>query len=75
MQKQSYLKKERLYEAFCILDKDNCGKIKKEELMDTLKLDKSQEKEVEKFIREADKDGDGAINYKEFLELMGYDDQ
>ena len=75
LQKQSYLKKERLYEAFCILDKDNCGKITKEELIDTLKLDKSQEKEAEKFIREADKDGDGAINYKEFLELMGYDDQ
>ena len=75
LQKQSYLKKEKLYEAFCILDKDNCGKIKKEELMDILKLDKTQEIEAEKFIRDADKDGDGAINYKEFLELMGYDDQ
>ena len=43
--------------------------------MNALKLDKSKEKEVENIIKMADKDGDGAINYKEFLELMGYDDQ
>ena len=75
LQKQSYLKKERLYEAFCMIDKDNCGSISKKELMETLKLDKSQEIEAEKFIKDADKDGDGVINHKEFLELMGYDDQ
>ncbi len=75
LQKQSYLKKERLYEAFCLFDKDKTGKITKEELMKVLKLDKSQEKEAEKFIKDADKDGDGVINYKEFLEIMGYDDQ
>ena len=75
LQKQNYLKKERLYEAFCLFDKDNCGSITKKELMETLKLDKSQEKEAEAFIKDADKDGDGVIKYKEFLELMGYDDQ
>ena len=75
LQKQSYLKKERLYEAFCLFDKDKTGKITKEELMEVLKLDKSQEKEAEKFIKDADKDRDGIINYKDFLELMGYDDQ
>ena len=43
--------------------------------MRVLKVDKSQEKEIEKIIKEADKDGDGVINYKEFLELMGYDEK
>ena len=33
------------------------------------------EKEVEMIIKECDKDGDGVIYYKEFLEIMGYDDQ
>ena len=75
LQKQSYLKKERLYEAFCMIDKDNCGRISKKELMETLKLEKSQEIEAEQFIKDADKDGDGVINYKEFLEIMGFDDQ
>ena len=75
LQKQNYLKIERLYEAFCLFDKDNSGKITKDELMKVLKVDKNQEKEIEKIIKEADKDGDGVINYKEFLELMGYDDQ
>ena len=58
-----------------MFDKDGCGKITKDELMEVLKLDKSQEKEAEALIKDADKDGDGVINYKEFLELMGYDDQ
>ena len=75
LQKKNYLKIERLYEAFCLFDKDGSGKITKEELMRVLQVDKSQEKEIEKIIKEADKDGDGVINYKEFLELMGYDDQ
>ena len=75
LQKQNYLKIERLYGAFCLFDKDNSGKITKDELMKVLKVDKNQEKEIEKIIKEADKDEDGVINYKEFLELMGYDDQ
>ena len=75
LQKQNYLKIERLYEAFSLFDKDNSVKITKYKLMEVLKVDKSQEKEIEKIIKEADKEGDGVINYKEFLELMGYDDQ
>jgi calcium-dependent protein kinase len=75
MQKKIYLKEERLYEAFSMFDKDGCGKITKEELMEVLKADKSQELEVENIIRQVDKNGEGSINYKEFLELMGYDDQ
>ena len=57
-----------------MLDKDNNGTITRDELMKVLKSEKEQEEEVEKYIKEVDKDGDGAINYKEFLQLMGYDD-
>ena len=75
LQKKSYSKIERLYEAFCLLDKDNTQTISKQELIEVLNLHKSQEKEVEMIIKECDKDGDGVINYPEFLHLMGYDDQ
>ena len=75
LQKKMYLKEERLYEAFCNFDLDGCGKITKEELMNVLKSDPSQEKEIENIIKSIDKNGEGSINYKEFLEMMGYDDQ
>ena len=72
---QMYLKKERLFEAFCMLDKDNNGKISKEELMEVLKLEKGKEKEIEKYIEAVDINGDGNIDYKEFLQLMGYEEE
>ena len=75
LQKKMYLKEERLYEAFCNFDLDGCGKITKEELMNVLKSDPSQESEIENIIKSIDKNGEGSINYKEFLEMMGYDDQ
>ena len=75
LQKKMYLKEERLYEAFCNFDLDGCGKITKEELMSVLKSDASQEGEIENIIKSIDKNGEGSINYKEFLEMMGYDDQ
>ena len=68
-----FLKRERLYEAFCILDKDNDGKITKEEIMDVLKSEKSQEKVIENLIKEVDTNGDGTIDYGEFMRLMGFD--
>ena len=71
IQRVNYLKNERLYEAFCMFDKDKSGKITKDELLRALKAEKSQEKEIEKYIKAVDKNGDGKIDYKEFLELMG----
>ena len=70
---KNFLKRERLYEAFCILDKDNDGKITKEEIMDVLKSEKSQEKVIENLIKEVDTNGDGTIDYGEFMRLMGFD--
>jgi len=75
IQKQNYLIKERLFEAFCVFDKDKSGHITKEELMEVLRSEQSQEKEIESYIKEADKNGDGVIDYKEFLDLMGFDNE
>jgi calcium-dependent protein kinase len=72
LQKKNYLRNERLLEAFCMFDKDNSGQITKDELLQALKAEKSQEKEVEKYIQAVDKNGDGKIDYKEFLDLMGF---
>ena len=66
----NYNKKERLFEAFTMYDKDNDGFITKEELLEVLKAEKSQEKEIETYIKAVDKDGNGKIDYNEFLGLM-----
>ena len=75
MGKKIYLQQERLYEAFSVLDKDKSGAITKDELMSVLNIPNDEAGEVEKLMKSADKNGDGKIDYKEFLELMGYRQQ
>ena len=71
LEKKTFLKEERLYEAFSAFDKDNDGKITKEEILSVLKLEPSSDTFVKDLIKNADKNKDGAIDYKEFLEFMG----
>ena len=70
IQKQTYLKKERLYEAFSFFDIDNNEVITKEEIMSILQLENDENKEVENLIEKVDKNGDGVIDRKEFDEFM-----
>ena len=72
LEKKIFLKEERLYEAFSALDKDHNGKITKDELMKVLKLEGSNDKYVAELIKKADRNNDGVIDYKEFLEFMGF---
>ena len=72
LEKKTYLKEERLYETFCMLDNDNDGKITKEELMNVLKLESTDDKYVTDLIKSADANNDGVIDYKEFLDFIGY---
>ena len=72
LEKKTFLKEERLYEAFCMLDKDRNGRITKEELMNVLKLEPADDKYVIDLIKSADSNNDGVIDYKEFLDFMGY---
>ena len=70
MEGAKYYKNERLLEAFESFDKDGSGQITKGELLETLKAEKCQEKEIEKFIKAVDKDGNGKISIDEFRQLM-----
>jgi calcium-dependent protein kinase len=72
LQKKIFLKEEKLYEAFSMFDKDNTGKITKSDLMSVLKLENNNDQYVNDLIKNADKNGDGVIDYKEFLEFMGF---
>ena len=42
--------------------------------MRILKLESNEDPFVAKLINLADKNGDGIIDYKEFLQMMGYKD-
>lgn len=65
-----YLKEERLYEAFRIFDKDNSGKISKDEIKKVLHLNCENDQSVDKLMKEFDLNGDGEIDYQEFLAMM-----
>ena len=72
LEKKVYLKKEILFDAFSALDYDKDGKITKEELMKVLKLQPKEDKFASQLIELADKNKDGFIDYKEFIEMMEY---
>ena len=59
-------------EAFKVFDKDGNGFLSAAELRHVMtKLgEKLTDEEVDEMIREADVDGDGQINYEEFVKMM-----
>ena len=63
---------EQLKEAFRVFDKDQNGFISAAELRKVLTNlgEKLTDDEIVEMIREADADGDGQINYKEFVKVM-----
>ncbi|PWZ53457.1 putative histone H2A variant 3 [Zea mays] len=63
---------EELKEAFEVLDKDQNGFISPVELRTVMTSlgEKMTDEEVEQMIREADTDGDGQVNYDEFVLMM-----
>ena len=72
LEKKTYLQKERLFEAFCMIDKDNNGKITKNELKSVLQLESADDKLIADLMSKADTDNDGVIDYQDFLNFMGY---
>lgn len=58
--------------AFAYFDKDNSGTITKEELKDCLKSDDFtlEDSEIDKLLNGVDQDGDGQIDYVEFIAMM-----
>ncbi|KAH0734769.1 hypothetical protein KY285_010476 [Solanum tuberosum] len=63
---------EELKEAFRVFDKDQNGFISAAELPHVMTNlgEKLTDEEVDEMIREADVDGDGQINYDEFVKVM-----
>lgn len=63
---------EELREAFKVFDKDQNGFISATELRHVMINlgEKLTDEEVEQMIREADLDGDGQVNYDEFVRMM-----
>jgi calcium-dependent protein kinase len=68
MDEKVYLKEERLYEAFRMFDKDGSGKISSNEVRAILKNEDS--KKIEEMIKTYDQNGDGEIDYMEFISMM-----
>jgi calmodulin len=63
---------EELIEAFKVFDRDQNGFISAAELRHIMTNlgEKLTDEEVDEMIREADVDGDGQINYEEFVRMM-----
>ena len=63
---------EELIEAFKVFDRDSNGLISAQELKHVMTSlgEKVTDEEVEEMIREADIDGDGYINYEEFVRMI-----
>ncbi|XP_048574485.1 calmodulin-like protein 5 [Triticum urartu] len=63
---------EELREAFRVFDKDHDGHISKAELGHVMISlgEKLTDEEVEEMIQEADLDGDGLVNFDEFVRMM-----
>ncbi|XP_049818081.1 calmodulin-beta isoform X2 [Aethina tumida] len=63
---------EELKEAFRVFDKNNDGLISSTELRHVMTSlgEKLTEEEVDDMIKEADLDGDGQVNYEEFVSIL-----
>uniref|UniRef100_A0ACD5ZTM7 Uncharacterized protein n=1 Tax=Avena sativa TaxID=4498 RepID=A0ACD5ZTM7_AVESA len=68
---------EELREAFGVFDRDHDGHISKAELRHVMISlgEKLTDEEVEGMIAEADLDGDGQVNFDEFVRMMMLSDQ
>ena len=70
LSEKDYLKEERLYETFCALDKDHSGKLSIDEIKKV--FEGENDEKIQKMLKSIDKNGDGQIDYNEFLDLMGF---
>lgn len=70
MDQKLYMKEERLFEAFKMFDKDSSGKISKDELIQVLKIQYFDSNDITAIINQYDLDGDGEIDYNEFITMM-----
>ena len=70
IEQKIYLNEGVLKEVFEKLDKDKNGKISNNDILVFLKLQKNNEKDIEKYVKQYDLNGDGEIDYDEFLKML-----
>ncbi len=70
IEQKIYLNEGVLKEVFEKLDKDKNGKISNNDILVFLKLQKNNEKDIEKYVKQYDLNGDGEIDYNEFLKML-----
>jgi len=74
MDAQIFMREENLRVAFSMFDKDGSGKIDTKEVKELLEgedfKDQISLEQVDKIISEVDVNGDGEIDFEEFLEMM-----
>ena len=70
LEKKDYLKKEKLSDSFRMLDKDDDGKITKEEIKKVLNNEDYNENDIKQFMSKFDLDNDGQVDYNEFISNM-----
>ncbi|XP_002124710.2 uncharacterized protein LOC100186502 [Ciona intestinalis] len=73
--RSEYLQAIELEMAFKVFDRDNNGFISRDELRDVLRsmTENPTEEELDEMMREADTDGDGQIDYREFVAMLTRD--
>jgi calcium-dependent protein kinase len=73
LDKKKYIQEDRLWAAFRVFDVDGSGKITKQELQQVLtggKLDEIAKRNIDEIMKECDTDGDGEIDFEEFVAMM-----
>lgn len=74
MEATTYLRQAYLQTAFKMFDTDNSGQIDSSEIKQLLEGEEFQDvysaAQLEQAIREVDQNGDGEIDFEEFLEMM-----
>jgi len=74
MDKKVYLKEETVWAAFRVFDRDGDGKITQAELKQVLSAGNMDEvataTQITELMKDVDQNGDGEIDFKEFMEMM-----
>ena len=74
MDRKTYMREDVLWAAFRVFDVDGSGKISRQELTTLLAKDSVTKslgmKQIEAMIKEVDNDGDGEIDFDEFMQMM-----
>lgn len=70
LEESAYCQEEKLMNIFRLLDKDGSGKISKNEIKKALNNENIRDQDLNTFIQKFDLNGDGDIDYTEFVNGM-----